>query len=118
MRVLSRLVIFIALYTCAGATLAQHDPVLMLDTGGHTSLIATVIFSADGKHLISAGHDKVIRVWDWQSGRTVRSIRGQVGPGDEGRIFTMSLTADGGKLAVAGQLTAPGQRRQQIRIYN
>jgi WD40 repeat protein len=118
MRVLFRLVIPIALLASAGAALAQAEPVLMLDTGGHTSLIAAVIFSADGNQLISTGHDKVIRVWDWQSGRTVRSIRGQVSPGDEGRIFTMALSADGGRLAVAGQLTAPGGGRQQIRIYN
>jgi WD40 repeat protein len=118
MRVLFRLVIPIALVASVGAALAQAEPVLMLDSGGHTSLVAAVIFSADGKQLISAGHDKVIRVWDWQSGRTVRSIRGQVSPGDEGRIFTMAVTAGGGRLAVAGQLTTPGGGRQQIRIYN
>jgi WD40 repeat protein len=118
MRVLFRLVILIALHTGAPAALAQGEPVLMLDTGGHTGLIATVIFSADGKQLISAGYDKVIRVWDWEAGRTLRNIRGQVSPGDEGRIFTMALSPDGARLAVAGQLTAPGGGRQQIRIYD
>ena len=118
MGVLFWFAILIALHAGAGAARAQADPVLMLDTGGHTGLVATVIFSADGQQLISAGGDKVIRVWDWQSGRTVRSIRGQVGLGDEGRIFTMALSPDGARLAVAGQLTAPAGGDRQIRIYN
>jgi WD40 repeat protein len=57
----------------------QGGPLLMLDTGGHMALIQSLAFTPDGKQLVSAGDDKVIRVWDWQTGETVRTIRGQVG---------------------------------------
>jgi WD40 repeat protein len=53
----------------------------MLDTGGHTALVKGLVFTPDGKQLVSAGEDRVIRVWDTQTGSTVRTIRGQVGPG-------------------------------------
>ena len=102
----------------ASAIGAQEPPALMLDTGGHMGLVTEIAFTPDGKHLVSAGHDKVIRVWDWQAGQTVRSLRGQVGPGDEGRILAMALSPDGRRLAAAGQMTIPGQAAQRIRIYD
>jgi WD40 repeat protein len=52
----------------------------MLDTGGHMALIKGLSFTPDGMQLVSAGDDKVIRVWDWRAGKIVRTIRGQVAP--------------------------------------
>ena len=52
---------------------------LMLDTGGHRGIIGGLAFTPDGREIVSAGLDKVVRVWDWKSGKTVRTIRGQVG---------------------------------------
>jgi tetratricopeptide (TPR) repeat protein len=83
------------------------SPHLMLDTGGHTALIKGLVFTPDGKQLVSAGDDKVIRVWDWQTGSTVRTIRGQVGPGLEGLIYAIALSPDGRWLAAGGWM-APG----------
>ena len=66
----------------AAADAASKDgPILQLDTGGHMAMIKGLAFTPDGKQLVSAGDDKVIRVWDWQAGKTVRTIRGQVGAG-------------------------------------
>jgi WD40 repeat protein len=48
----------------------------MLDTGGHMAKMTGVTFTPEGKQLVSAGDDKVIRVWDWQAGKTIRTIRG------------------------------------------
>jgi WD40 repeat protein len=108
----------IVLCACAGAVGAQEPPRLMLDTGGHMGPVSDVAFTPDGKLLVSAGHDKVIRVWDWQMGRTVRILRGEVGPGDEGRIFAMVISPDGRRMAAAGQMTPPGHKQQRIRIYD
>src|SRR5271165_743734 len=44
----------------AGKTTTDVLPVL--DTGGHMALIRSVVFTADGKQLISASYDKTIRV--------------------------------------------------------
>jgi hypothetical protein len=82
----------------------KDDPTLQLDTGGHMALIRGLAFTPDGQQLVSSGDDKVIRVWDWQAGKTVRVIRGQVGPGNEGKIFAMALSPDGRLLAVGGFL--------------
>ena len=77
-------------------------PILQLDTGGHMALINGLAFTPDGKFLVSAGDDKVIRVWDWRAGKTVRTIRGRSGPGNEGKIYAMALSPDGRWLAVGG----------------
>jgi len=51
-----------------------------IDWGGHRSAINGLVFTPDGKQLISASTDKLIRIWDLKSGKTVRTIRGQIGP--------------------------------------
>ena len=79
-------------------------PILVLDPGGHMATIRSLTFTPDGKHLVSAGYDKIVRVWDWQAGKTVRIIRGLVGPGSEGQIYAMALSPDGRWLAAGGYL--------------
>jgi len=76
--------------------------VFQLDTGGHQGDIKDVIFTADGNRIVSAGDDKVIRVWDWRKGRTIRTIRGEIAPGNSGKIFALALSPDERWLAAAG----------------
>jgi WD40 repeat protein len=52
------------------AARGEDTPILMLDTGGHAALVKGLQFSHSGKYLISAGEDKVIRIWDWEKERT------------------------------------------------
>jgi WD40 repeat protein len=88
-------------FVYGGTTIVRGEdtPTLMLDSGGHQALTKAITFTPDGNYLVSAGDDKVVRVWDWRAGKTVRTIRGQVGPGDEGKIFAMALSRDGRWLA-------------------
>ncbi len=97
----------------------------MLDTGGHSAVIKGLAFTPDGKFLVSAGEDKLIRVWDWRAGQTVRTIRGEVGTGSDGKIYALALSADGRTLAVAGYLgsytgkkPAAEEDSNKIRIYD
>jgi membrane-associated protease RseP (regulator of RpoE activity) len=74
-------------------TVVTGDPVLMLDTGGHIALIGSVVFTRDGQHLVSAGDDGVVRIWDVKSDKTVRTVRGDIGVGNvqTGRRFEATL---------------------------
>jgi WD40 repeat protein len=60
---------------------------------GHTDVVRAVCFSADGKRLVSAGHDSTIRQWDVTSGEAVNVLPQAVG------ITDLSISADA-KLAV------------------
>jgi WD40 repeat protein/esterase/lipase superfamily enzyme len=111
----------ILLASASVARAADNAPQLMLDTGGHMALIRVLAFTPDDNQLVSAGDDKVIRVWDWRAGRTVRTIRGQVGPGNEGKIFAMALSPDGRWLAAGGWTdltTASPPCCGDIRLYD
>ncbi|MGO9473359.1 MAG: PDZ domain-containing protein [Rhodomicrobium sp.] len=93
-------------------------PILQLDTGGHMAIIKGLAFTPDGKFIVSASHDKVIRAWDWRTGKTVRTLRGQSGPGFEGKIYAMALSPDGRWLAVGGCMKIPGEEGHHIRLYD
>ena len=68
----------------AVSALCADEPRLVIDTGGHQAVTRFIAFTRDGKSLVSAGDDKVVRIWDIASGKTVRTIRGQLSDGRRG----------------------------------
>ena len=58
---------------------------LFPNTGGHTDIIRELIFTADGRELISVSNDKTVRVWeisqDGREHRLSRLLRGEIGDG-------------------------------------
>jgi WD40 repeat protein len=112
MRIAPFAIVLLLLGQASKAWTADELPVLMLDTGGHMAIINDLAFTPDGKQLVSAADDKVIRIWDWQAGKTIRFIRGEVGPGNEGKPFAMALSPDGRWLAAGGWT-----KSNEIRLY-
>lgn len=79
---------------------------LDLDTGGHSAQITDLAFTPDGENIVSASNDKTIRIWDWQSGVTLRTIRGYLGNGSDGKIFAVAVSPDGKTIAAGGYFGA------------
>src|SRR5437868_4962729 len=86
----------------AGLGSPGQKPLLVIDSGGHTAVIRKILFSHDGRYLVSAGDDKAVRIWSVKSGEIVRTFRGQIQPGSEGKIFAAALSPDDRYLAVGG----------------
>jgi WD40 repeat protein len=86
------------------AALAQTKgtPILVLEAGGHTSMMSKVLFTPDSRQLISVASDKTIRVWYVETGELLSVYRPPIGPGEDGQILSAALTRDGKLLAVAG----------------
>jgi WD40 repeat protein len=84
-------------------------------------LIKDIVVTQEGD-IISASEDKTIRVWDSATGKEKRKILGQIGAGDEGKIFAIALSPNEEFLTVGGFL-AEGHGVNDnlvgtIRIYN
>jgi WD40 repeat protein len=82
------------------------SPELIVETGGRMGTCDALLFTADGKHLLAAGDDKVVRSWpcgarslDAAGGQTLRwpSWREQ-----RGAIYALALSPDERQVAVAG----------------
>jgi WD40 repeat protein len=76
----------------------------VINRGGYRGTPSFLAFMRDGKSLVSAGEDKVVRIWDIASGKTIRTILGQVS--DDGEIYAAALSPDEHYLAVGGSLAA------------
>ena len=94
------------------------EPQLVIDTGGHKAKIKDVMFTPDGRQLISVSNDKTIRIWDTGSGELLRTLRGQTGAGPEGKLFAGALSPDGRWLAVGGWLPGRPKSRDAIRLID
>ena len=66
----------------------------MLDTGGHHAPVRRLVFTSDESRLLSAGDDKVVRVWDLDARPKglAWTIRPRIWRGFAGAINAMALT--------------------------
>ncbi len=84
------------------ARAADDVPILALDAQGHTAVVNKVLFTPDGKEVITVADDKTIRFWDVVSGQPLRVLRPPIGTGSEGMIYCVAISPDGQTLAVGG----------------
>ena len=89
--------------------LAIPDPEMQLeiDPQGHSARVQDVMFTPDGSKVVSVSNDKTIRIWETETGTLLNTIRGQIGAGDEGKIYAGALSPDGAVLAIGGYLGPP-----------
>src|SRR5262245_28688984 len=69
----------------------------MLTLQGHTGPVQCVAFSPAEPTLISAGRDRLVRVWDIAAARELRSF-----PGGKEHLFSLAISPSGKTLATGG----------------
>jgi WD40 repeat protein len=57
---------------------------------GHVSWVPSLVFTADGRRLVSAGADQTVRVWDVSDGRELTALQGHLS-----EVYCVAATADG-----------------------
>jgi WD40 repeat protein len=114
-----RISIFIILILiCFSGSIAQnYTTILSINTGGHKSLIKDLALSKDGKYLVSTGDDKVIKIWNTETGELEQEIFGENQEGEDGKILSMVLSPDNKYLAVSGG-TMDDKYKTVVRLYD
>ena len=94
---------------------SAHRDVIILDviTGsqtailsGHTDEIGPVVFSSDGKSLVSGSDDMTIKLWDMQTGGAIKTFSGHTG-----LVHTVSISVDHTTIA-------SGSHDETVRLWN
>jgi WD40 repeat protein len=57
---------------------------------GHEGMVTSLVFSADGRRLVSGACDGTVRLWETSTGRELACLRGH-----ERAVLTVDLSADG-----------------------
>jgi len=87
-------------------------PFLVLEQGRHTARVSRVLYTPDGRAIVTASWDKTIRVWDAKTFQLLRTLRVPAQPGNEGQIFAMALSPDQRFVAAAGYSVGAGDPKQ------
>jgi len=101
--------VILATYVVAFSAEPPTEPVLRVETGMHTATIWRVGIDAANRYLVTGSDDKTVRVWELSSGeggandiRLVKILRPPAGQGNEGRIYSVSISPDGRTIASSG----------------
>ncbi len=101
-----RLLLLLLVALACGPSLAAEPatpPFLLdIDAKGHRAIVRDLALSPDGQTLVSASDDKTIRVWDWQAGVSLRTLRGTIGLGAEGKVYAVAISPDETTVAAGG----------------
>jgi WD40 repeat protein len=73
---------------------------------GHTNWVWAVVFSPDGKTLVSGSCDRTVRLWDVSTGRCIRTLTGHTR-----EIYSVSFSPD-------GQTVASGCADETARLWD
>lgn len=89
-------------------------PGLVLDAGGPTAPVWAMTYTADGKHLLAAGQDKVVFTWPARPDGTLdlanrTTLRWRTWHEARGSIYAMALSPDETLVAVAGYGAIPAE---------
>jgi WD40 repeat protein len=73
----------------------------------------SLAFSADGKQLVAAGQDAIVRLWDVGTGDVIRSFKGHTGA-----LFAVALSPDGKRIASGGGGDGTAPQSTEVRLWD
>ncbi len=91
MRIYARSLLVLWLLMATAVPLVAEEPKRLI---GHTDPAYAGVYSPDGSRLVTASFDKTLRIWDLESGTTLRTLSGHTG-----LVLCVAISPDGSRLA-------------------
>ncbi|MGV6862133.1 MAG: caspase family protein [Putridiphycobacter sp.] len=97
----------------------SQDQYLVINPDGHKGNVLDADIDAKG-NIITGSFDKTIKVWSSKKGRLINEFRGEIGPGNEGMIYTLDISPNQKYIAVAGWFgkNDESEKLGDVRIYD
>jgi len=96
---------------------ASTKPFPTIEAGMHTAIIRRIAVDRAGRWAVTASEDKTARIWNLTSDKLERVLRVPVGPGDEGKLYSVALSPDGALVALGG-FTGPTGEAKSIYLFD
>ena len=93
-----RIYYIIVIILIARATLLAQGRLETVVQRGHSLAVQTVCFSPDGKYLASGSEDKTIKIWEFRTGRELKTLNGH-----QSQVNQVLYSSDGTRLISAGR---------------
>ncbi len=80
------------------------DPVLRPEVRMHTTTVASMDSDAKNQFLVTASHDKTVRVWElsYNQIKLAKTLRPPIGEGEEGKIYAVAVSPNSQHIACGG----------------
>lgn len=90
------------LSTMPAAADIPKDPVLRIETGGHTATITRISSDSAGNWAVTSSEDKTARLWDLRTFKPVAVLRPPLGSESVGALYAAAMSPDGKTVALGG----------------
>jgi len=105
-----------------GKTHNPNEPpgyaMLRISTDMHTTRINRISVDAMNRYAATSSNDKTVKVWEIATGRLVTTLRPPIGEGNEGKLYAVAISPDGGTVACTGWTGWDWQRQTSIYFFN
>jgi len=96
-RITLKIYLALLLFATTNSVIAQEQLETVVQRG-HALAVRTVCFSPDGKFLASGSEDKTIKIWEFSSGRELKTLNGH-----QSHINQVLFTSDGKQVVSASR---------------
>ena len=94
------------------------DPILRVETGGHTRIVRALAYDALRDRLVSASLDRTVRIWALPQLRLLNVLRVPMEVLREGELTNVQVSPDGKVIATAGWTGWEWERRGTVYLFD
>jgi WD40 repeat protein len=97
------------------------NPILTLETGMHTGRMMRLAVDPGERFIATAAEDKTVRLWDITgegAPTLMRILRPPMGPGAEGKLYSVAISPDGGTVACSGWTGLEWEKQSSIYLFD